>query len=179
MYVNTTVPYFGKNMQKENLCPICGTSRWVDDNSKVKKVSHKVLRYFPLTHQLKHLYSCRHTVKEMRWHCIDWPNEEGVWCHPANGKVWKDFDCSFPTFTKELRNVWLRLMIDGFNPFGNMSLSYSMWPMILTAYNLPSWLCMKDSYFMLILLILGPQAHGKIWTYFWGHRLMSWKSYRC
>ena len=42
-----------------------------------------------------------------------------------------------------------------------MSLSYSMWPVVLTAYNLPPWLCMKDSYFILTLLILGPQAPGK------------------
>ena len=52
-------------------------------------------------------------------------------------------------------------MADGFNPFANMSLSYNMWQVVLTAYNLPPWLCMKDSYFMLTLLIPGPQAPGK------------------
>ena len=55
----------------------------------------------------------------------------------------------------------LGLTTDGFNPFGNMSLPYSIWLMVLTAYNLPPWLCMKDSYVMLTLLILGPQALGK------------------
>ena len=42
-----------------------------------------------------------------------------------------------------------------------MSMSYSMWLMVLTIYNLPLWLSMQDSYFMLTLLILGPQAPGK------------------
>ncbi|XP_031249542.1 uncharacterized protein LOC116107404 [Pistacia vera] len=50
---------------------------------------------------------------------------------------------------------------NGFNPFGNMSLSYSMWPVVLVPYNLPPWKCMKDPYFMMSLLILGPKAPGR------------------
>ncbi|GJV88407.1 hypothetical protein Tco_1532345 [Tanacetum coccineum] len=53
------------------------------------------------------------------------------------------------------------LAADGFNPFGNLSQAYSMWPVILTTYNLPPWLCMKESSFMLTLLILGPKSLGK------------------
>ncbi|XP_071688992.1 uncharacterized protein [Rutidosis leptorrhynchoides] len=36
-----------------------------------------------------------------------------------------------------------------------------MWPVILTTYNLPPWLCMKESTFMLTLLIPGPKSPGK------------------
>ncbi|GJZ55050.1 hypothetical protein Tco_0610243 [Tanacetum coccineum] len=36
-----------------------------------------------------------------------------------------------------------------------------MWPVILTTYNLPSWLCMKESSFMLTLLIPSPKSPGK------------------
>ena len=49
--------------------------------------------------------------------------------------------------------VRLGLAADGFNPFGNMAISYSMWPVVLTAYNLPPWLCLKAPYLMLTLLI--------------------------
>ncbi|GKD83249.1 retrotransposon protein, putative, ty3-gypsy subclass [Tanacetum coccineum] len=52
------------------------------------------------------------------------------------------------------------LAADGFNPFGNLNQSYSIWPVILTTYNLPPWLCMKESYFMLTLLIHGPKSPG-------------------
>ncbi|GJV33595.1 hypothetical protein Tco_1393995 [Tanacetum coccineum] len=38
------------------------------------------------------------------------------------------------------------LATDGFNPFGNLSQSYSMWPMILKTYNLPPWLCGKEEF---------------------------------
>ncbi|RYE04240.1 MAG: DUF4218 domain-containing protein, partial [Rickettsiaceae bacterium] len=66
-----------------------------------------------------------------------------------------------PNFAAEPRNVRLGLASDGFNPFGEMSLAYSMWPVVLTAYNLPPWLCMKKEYLMLTLLIPGPSSPGK------------------
>nr|GFB87300.1 hypothetical protein [Tanacetum cinerariifolium] len=75
--------------------------------------------------------------------------------------AWKNFDTKYPDFAKEPRNVRLGLDADGFNSFGNFSQAYSMWPVILTAYNLPPWLCMKESSFMLTLLIPGPKSPGK------------------
>nr|GFA09885.1 hypothetical protein [Tanacetum cinerariifolium] len=41
--------------------------------------------------------------------------------------------------------------------------AYNMWSviLILTTYNMPSWLCMKESSFMLTLLITGPKSLGK------------------
>nr|GEX86556.1 hypothetical protein [Tanacetum cinerariifolium] len=56
-------------------------------------------------------------------------------------------------------HAWLAA--DGFNPFGNLTQSYSMWPVIPTTYNLPLWLYMKESSFMLTLLIPGPKSPGK------------------
>lgn len=42
-----------------------------------------------------------------------------------------------------------------------MNQSYSMWPIILTTYNTPVWLYMKESSFMLTLLIPGPKSPTK------------------
>nr|GEU90529.1 hypothetical protein [Tanacetum cinerariifolium] len=61
----------------------------------------------------------------------------------------------------EPRNVRLGLAAIGFNPFGNLTQSNSMWPVILTTYNLPSWLCIKESSFILMLLIPGPISSSK------------------
>ena len=41
-----------------------------------------------------------------------------------------------------------------------MSSQYSIWPVVLIPYNLPPWMCMKNPYFMLLLLILGPKSPG-------------------
>ena len=65
--------------------------------------------------------------------------------HPANVEGWKLFYCEFSNFTLDSRNVRLGLASDGFNSFGNMSTSYSMWLVMLIPYNMPPWKCMKSS----------------------------------
>nr|GFC02835.1 hypothetical protein [Tanacetum cinerariifolium] len=144
-----------------HLCPVCNTSRWKDSNTPRKKVPKKVLRYFLIIPRLQRLYKSSHTAKEMTWHATGKCTEPGKMQHPVDGKEWKDFDTKYLDFAAEPRNVRLGLVADGFNPFGNLSQSYSMWPVILTTYNLPPWLCMKESYFMLTLLIPGPKSPSK------------------
>ena len=57
--------------------------------------------------------------------------------HPSDGEAWSHFDTTFPEFAKEPRNVRLGLASNDFNPFGTMSLSNSMWPVLLIPYNMP------------------------------------------
>ena len=120
-----------------------------------------MLRYFPIIPRLQRLYKSSHTAKDMIWHATGKCTEPGKMQHPVDGGAWKKFDTKYPDFAKEPRNVRLGLAADGFNPFGNLSQAYSMWPVILTTYNLPPWLCMKESSFMLTLLIPGPKSPGK------------------
>ncbi|XP_074264225.1 uncharacterized protein LOC141586784 [Silene latifolia] len=42
----------------------------------------------------------------------------------------------------------------------SLSSQWSTWPVLLTIYNLPPWLCMKRKYLMLSLLISGPKQPG-------------------
>ncbi|GJV53161.1 hypothetical protein Tco_1448902 [Tanacetum coccineum] len=81
--------------------------------------------------------------------------------HPCDGKAWKYFDMMKPEFSGDARNVRLGLAADGFNPFGMMSQTYSMWPVILTTYNTPPWMCMKETSLMLTMLIPGPKSPAK------------------
>ncbi|KAJ9566494.1 LOW QUALITY PROTEIN: hypothetical protein OSB04_002460 [Centaurea solstitialis] len=139
-------------------CQLCHESRWKDKYTKGLKVANKVLCYFPLTSRLKRLYSCIHTAESMTWHATGKCTEDGRMRHPVDGTYGKIL---IKDFARETRNVRLGLAADGFNPYGNMSLSYSMWPVILTTYNMPPWLCMKESSLILTLLILGPKSPGK------------------
>jgi len=41
-----------------------------------------------------------------------------------------------------------------------MSTSHSTWPVMLVPYNLPPWMCMKQQYFILSMIIPGPTAPG-------------------
>ncbi|XP_071687474.1 uncharacterized protein [Rutidosis leptorrhynchoides] len=152
---------FYKEYQDLENCPICNESRWKDERIMGKKVPNKVLRYFPITPRLKRLYSSRYTAKDMTWHATGQCNEEGKMRHPVDGRAWKEIDKRYLDFTREHRNVRLGLAADGFNPFGNMNNPYNMWPVILTTYNTPSWICMKESSLMSTLLISGPKSPGK------------------
>ncbi|WMV33230.1 hypothetical protein MTR67_026615 [Solanum verrucosum] len=99
----------------------------------------------------------KETSKKMRWHKEE-NIDDGVLRHPSDSIEWKSFVERYPSFSSELRNVRLGLASDGFQPFGNMSSNHSIWPVVLVTYNLPPWDCMKDSYFMMPLLILGPKS---------------------
>jgi hypothetical protein len=81
--------------------------------------------------------------------------------HPTDGEAWKDFDRKYGWFAKDARNIRLGLATDGFNPFGKMSSSYSMWLVFLIPYNFPPWVCIEQSNFMMGLLIPGRECPGK------------------
>jgi hypothetical protein len=46
------------------------------------------------------------------------------------------------------------------NPFAERSSMHGTWPVIMTIYNLPSWLCQKRKYLLLTILISGPTQPG-------------------
>jgi hypothetical protein len=70
-------------------------------------------------------------------------------------------DSEFKWFSeKGVRNVRLGLASDGFNPFGMQSLTYSIWLVILIPYNLPPWLCQKQSNWILLMLITSLKSPG-------------------
>jgi hypothetical protein len=86
---------------------------------------------------------------------------DNVMSHPADGEAWKDFDDKFRDFAADPRNLRFSLATDGFNPFGNMSTQYSMWPVLLTPLNLAPWESVNPSNCFMDLLIPGPRCPGK------------------
>ncbi|XP_041025360.1 pescadillo-like [Juglans microcarpa x Juglans regia] len=67
------------------------------------------------------------------------PKDDEYMRHPADSLARQSFDDQYLEFGNEARNVRLELTTDGFNPFGNMSISYNTWPVVLLLYILPSW----------------------------------------
>ncbi|XP_042939624.1 uncharacterized protein LOC122274674 [Carya illinoinensis] len=151
---------FWKEDAKKEECSKCNESRWMSTAGRKGRIPQKVLRYFPLTPRLQRLFMSKDTAKSMKWHREERVDDHNTLRHPADSKMWREFDRDQSWFAKDARNVRLGLASDGFNPFNNMSKLYSIWPVILVPYNLPPWLCMKDPYLMLSLLIPGPKAPG-------------------
>ncbi|XP_057803357.1 uncharacterized protein LOC131018659 [Salvia miltiorrhiza] len=152
---------FYKENENEEKCLVCSEPRWKFTKGKGGKTPHKILRHFPLKSRLQKLFLFSKTSSNMRWHKDKRKDEEGVMRHPADSRAWKHFDEKFPQFAQDPRNVRLGLAADGFTPWSNLGSSYSMWPVILIAYNLPAFMFMKEEFLMMSLLIPGPSSPGK------------------
>ena len=127
---------------------------------KKHKKAKNIFRWFPVKPRLLRLFMCSKTANLMRWH-FDQSIDDGYLRHPTYAHAWKDFDALHKDFSREPRNIRFGLASDGFNPFRSMNVTYSTWPVVLTIYNWPPWLCMKQHSFMLTLLIPGLESSGE------------------
>ncbi|XP_017228608.2 uncharacterized protein LOC108203915 [Daucus carota subsp. sativus] len=158
---NDCLLYRGEKDEDETRCRVCQASRWKlnKKGEELEGVPTKVLWYFPLIPRLRTLFSSAQTAKDLTWHDTERIND-GKLRHPADSKTWKEVDSKWPEFSSDSRNLRLALSSDGFNPFYSTNIDYSCWPVLMSIYNLPPWLCMKRKYIMLCLLISGPQEPG-------------------
>ncbi|XP_074362909.1 uncharacterized protein LOC141703230 [Apium graveolens] len=158
---NNCLLYRGDLDEEQTTCRVCKASRWKlnKKGDELEGVPAKVLWYFPLIPRLRNLFNTPHIAKDMTWHDTE-RQKDGKMRHPADSITWKDVDQKWPDFASETRNLRLALSSDGFNPFHGNRTDYSSWPVLLSIYNLPPWLCMKRRYIMLCLLISGPTEPG-------------------
>lgn len=163
---NNCILYMGDLLGAEK-CHVCSAPRWKvgkskkhgaieKDNATTKGEPFKVIRYFPLIPRLKRIYMSPKTANDMRWHNED-RVKDGKLRHPS-ALSWREFDKLYPKFSSDPRSVRLALTSDGFSPYRLMNTNYSTWPMVLIPYNLPPWLCMKPSSFILSIIIPGKSG---------------------
>lgn len=150
--VNACMIYWGEDSELVN-CKFCSHPRYKPTSqrsvSKKNLVPFKQMYYFPLTPRLQRLNASKATASHMRWHA-EHEVEEGVMRYCSDAPAWKHFDKKHSSFSEESRNVRLGLSTDGFQPFGQTGKQYSSWPVIVTPYNLPPWMCMKDPYLFFV-----------------------------
>jgi hypothetical protein len=155
---------YRKEHEKSESCPKCKVSRWKSvrkslDGKHVYKVPKKVLRYFAIKKSLQILFLSSKTASLIRRHDKK-RTRDGVLRHPADSPLWKDFDVNHQEFAADSRNIRLAFATDGFNPYRSQNISYSIWPSICIPYNFSPSMCMKQSNFILSLLIHGRHAPG-------------------
>jgi hypothetical protein len=153
---------FWKEHENFNSCPKCKLSRWKSekrslDGKREYKVPRKVVRYFPIKKRLQRLFVSSRTSSLTRWH-DESRMKDGLLRHPADSPLWQDFDKKHPEFAADSRNIRLAFATDGFNPHRTMNVNYSIWPGILIPLNFPPSMCMKDSNFILSVLIPGRSS---------------------
>ena len=146
---------FWKEDERWDKCQFCDAPRWKPRSERRRtKVPYSRMWYLPIADRLKRMYQSKKTAAAMRWHA-EHQAKEGEMSHPSDAAEWKHFQDQHPRFAEEPRNVYLGLSTDGFNPFG-MSNNHSLWPVILTPYNLPPGMCMNPEYLFLTILNSGP-----------------------
>ncbi|KAG7548000.1 putative transposase Ptta/En/Spm plant [Arabidopsis suecica] len=152
---------FWKGEDRELMrCRFCKKDRYYPNNGKGKNKPKQRMFYLPIADRLKRLYQSEATASHMRWHA-EHISPEGEMHHPSDGAAWKHFQEVYPTFANESRNIYLGLSSDGFNPIGMNGEAHSIWPVIVTPYNLPPGMCMKKEYFYLAILVPGPKHPKK------------------
>lgn len=153
---------FWKHDEKLVKCRFCGKDRYKPKarGGEGKNIPNQRMFYLPIADRLKRLYQSEKTASDMRWHA-EHLSPEGEMHHPSDGEAWKHFHQVYPEFALEPRNVYLGLSTDGFKPTGMHSRDHSVWPVILTPYNLPPDMCMKKEYLFLSILVPGPKHPKK------------------
>lgn len=143
----------GEENSRLKRCSKCGADRF----KRVGKalVPQKVLRYFPLIPRLQRFFSTPMQARYMTWHA---PNmsRDGVMRHVRDAAQWKFVNQNFPEFGCGVRNFCLGMSTDGVNPFSMKRLTWSTWPVIITNYNIPSYMTTKRHFMILSMIIPGP-----------------------
>jgi hypothetical protein len=117
--------------------------------------------YAPIIPRLKYLFKNKEHAKLLRWNKEDCKVDDML-RHPANGSQWRAINREFLKFADHARNLRFAWSMDGMNPFEGQSSSHSTWPITLCICHLRPWLCMKQKFIMMPLLMQGPKQPGNI-----------------
>ena len=143
--------------RKENAnlseCPICQTSRYRKD-VQGDNIPAKVLRHFPIIPRIQTMFRCKSMSSLMTWHRKSRSTDETMRV-PSDSPAWKHIEEKWTQFNSEPQNIRLGLAMDGVNPFGLRSSSWSTWPVVLVNYNIPPWLAIKKGHLLLSLVVPG------------------------
>ncbi|CAM8879644.1 unnamed protein product [Rhodiola kirilowii] len=147
------------------LCRFYGEPRYeptrnAESSTSYKRNARSEMFYLPIIPRLQRLFISETSASEMSWHAKP-RHDANTMVHPSDGESWKHFDACYPTFASDARNVRLGLCSDGFSPWGMSSKQYSCWPVMLTPYNFPPWMCMQTRFLWLTILIPGPSNPKK------------------
>jgi hypothetical protein len=132
----------------------------ISNDARKRKVPALVMWYLPVIDRLRRIFlNPKDAALVTRWD-DERKVDDDVIAHPANGSQWKDNDNNNKLFSSDLRNIRFALSTDGMNPFNERMSDHNTWPVILSMYNILTYLCQKRKYLFLTVLISGPQQPG-------------------
>jgi hypothetical protein len=128
----------------------------------------RVAWYFCIIPWLRRWFLTRKEAQLLHWHEDGRKDlnykKDGKFRHPVDAAQWGNINTHFPWFD-DARSIRFAMSTDGVNPFGNQSSTHNTWPVMLSLYNLPPWICKKHKYMMLTILVSRPKQPGvsEVW----------------
>jgi hypothetical protein len=132
------------------------------NDANKRRIPALVMWYLLVTDRLWCMFLNPKEAALMTWWFDERKVDDDMIAHPADCSQWQAFDAEYKAefSDDDPRNVWFGLSTDGMNPFNERMTDHSTWPVILTMYNLPIYLCQKRKYLLLTILISGPKQPG-------------------
>ena len=110
------------------------------NDAKQRIIPALVMWYLPVTDRLRRIFLNPKEATLMIW----WDDERKVdddkIAHPTDCSQWQRINEKHKEFSNDPRNVRFGLSTDGMNPFNERMSNHNTWPVILTMYNIPTWL---------------------------------------
>jgi hypothetical protein len=116
------------------------------NDARKRRVPALVMWYLPVTDRLRRIFLNPKEATLMTWWDDEREVDDDVIAHPADGSQWKDFDDNNKDFSQDPRNVRFTFSTDGMNPFNERMSDHNTWLVILTMYNISTYLCQKGKY---------------------------------
>jgi hypothetical protein len=113
------------------------------NDSRQRKIPALVMWYLPVADRLRRIFLNPKEAALMTWWDDGRKGDDDKIAHPADGTQWQRFDKKHKKFSEDPRNVRFGLSTDGMNPFNERMSDHSTWPVLLTMYNIPTYLCQK------------------------------------
>jgi hypothetical protein len=129
------------------------------------------MHYFPITPRLRSIYKSPTMARLMRWH-EEYKSEDHIMRGPADSPAWKCANRKWTFLKDEPRHVRFGMAMDGINPHGNNSSSYSTWPIVLVNYNLPPWMSIKAVHLILCAIVPSTISSNLHDTYEYSFKLI-------
>ncbi len=108
------------------------------------------------------MYRCADLAEQMVWHSTHWSSTSGedrVMRLMVDSPLNQFVEERWPEFKNDPRHVRLGVASDGISPYNlaGKAQPYSVWPVVVTNYNIAPWLSTKKGFLMLTLIIPGPK----------------------
>ena len=128
--------------------------------AKERRIPTLVMWYLSVVDHWRHIFLTPKETTLKIWLDDERKVGDGKIQHSAKATQWQRFDAKHHEFSSDPRNVRFGLSTSGMHPLIERTSNHNTWLVILTLYNIPTWLHPKRKHLLLTILTQGPKQLG-------------------